>query len=39
MRRSHWVLVCAIGVVIALIVAFAIFVRVNIGALLAGSSV
>jgi len=39
MRRSLWVLVGAIGVVIALIVAFAIFARVNISALLTGSSV
>lgn len=39
MRRSLWVLVGAIGVVIALIVAFAIFARVNIGALLTGASV
>jgi hypothetical protein len=39
MKRSLWVLVGAIGVVIALIVAFAIFARVNISALLAGASV
>jgi hypothetical protein len=39
MRRSLWVLVGAIGVVIALIVAFAIFARVNISALLTGASV
>jgi septation ring formation regulator EzrA len=34
-----WMLIIAIGVVIALIVAFAIFARVNISALLTGVSV
>ncbi len=39
MKRSMGVLLVAIGIVIALIVAFAIFARVNIGALLTGASV
>jgi len=39
MKRSMGVLLVAMGIVIALIVAYAIFARVSIGALLTGASV
>jgi hypothetical protein len=39
MKRSMAVLLVAIGVVIILIVAFAIYARVSIGALVTGASV
>jgi hypothetical protein len=39
MKRSTVVLLVAIGIVIALVVAYAIYARVSIGALLTGASV
>lgn len=39
MKKSMTVLLVATGIVVALIVAYAIFARVNIGALLTGASV
>ena len=39
MKRSTNVLLVAIGVFVALIVAYAIYARVSIGALLTGTSV
>jgi len=39
MKRSTAVLLVAIGIFIVLIVAYAIFARVSIGALLTGASV
>jgi hypothetical protein len=39
MKRSTAVLLVAIGIVIALVVAYAIYARVSIGALLTGASV
>ena len=39
MKRSKVVLLVAIGVVLGLIVAYAVYARVSIGALLTGTSV
>jgi len=39
MKRSVLVLIIGLGVIIALMVAFAIFARVNIGAALGGAGV
>ena len=39
MKRSVLVLIIGLGVIIALMVAFAIFARVNIGAMLAATGV
>jgi hypothetical protein len=39
MKKSMAVLLVAIGIVVALIVAYAVFARVNIGGLLTGASV
>jgi hypothetical protein len=39
MKRSVLVLVIGIGVLVALMLAFAIFARLNIGAVLGGASV
>jgi hypothetical protein len=39
MKRSKVVLLVAIGIIIALVVAYAIYARVSIGALLTGASV
>ena len=39
MKRSMVVLLVALGIVIALVVAYAVYARVSIGALLTGTSV